>query len=467
MATWEPIDITHFDHDDIEDVYGDWGDNFKNDLEVRFNKLRKFNETLNENTNEDTIEMTLKTKDAFKRGTIELIANQIYNKLTLSFDNTRKRLGIQKGEPIVKPIRNYDGFKLADDGALTYVDKRTVIDLGNINEGLITPWDMCKLGVKRLKLMGFLSITDEDVQPYKLRYKRRQEGKLKKLDENLDERSKAIESSSTTDAEAIEMIEVTSKDIDVTVKDVEQDTSFIEPGERENLLPLKELEGLDKQLRTIKGSLKVAITKLVDLEGRIKLEERKLSEVQDPKYSDDQRDMIEDRIGKLRGELTERNKEIDILKGEASKQINQIRESITKFLDKETGTLGERIRTLFKEQGITIVSILTAVGMAIGFLIEALLGGPSTSTPTSGGTSGGDEEGGAREWIKNKLKALSQLLGKLADKASLPGIIGSIISWILNRAKEVVGWLSQNLWALIAGVGVLIYTYFMTKTRRG
>ena len=71
--------------------------------------------------------------------------------------------------------------------------------------------------------------------------------------------------------------------------------------------------------------------------------------------------------------------------------------------------------------------------------------------------------------VKNKLKTLSQLLGKLADKvlASLPGIIGStIISWILNRAKEVIGWLSQNLWALITGVGVLIYTYFMTKTRR-
>ena len=262
------------------------------------------------------------------------------------------------------------------------------------------------------------------------------------------------------------MIEVTSEDIDATVKDIEQDTSFIEPGERDDLLPLREL---DKQLRTIKGSLKVAIAKRVDLEGHIKLEERKLSEVQDPKYSDDQRDMIEDSIGKLRGELSERNKEIDILKGEASKQINQIRESITKFLDKQTGTLGERIRTLFKEQGITIVSILTAVGMAIGFLIEALLGGPRMSTPTSGGTSGADEEGGAREWIKNKLKALSQLLGKLADKAlaSPLGIIGSIISWILNRAKEMDGWLSQNLWALITGIRFLIYTYFMTKTRRG
>ena len=292
--------------------------------------------------------------------------------------------------------------------------------------------------------------------------------KLRKLNENLDERSKAISSSSTSDAEAIEMIEMTSKDIDTTVNDVEQDTFFIKPDDRDKLLPLRELEGLDKQLRTIKGSLKVAITKRVDLKARIEHEERKLNEIQDPTYSDDQRNMIEDRIKRLMDELDERNKEIDILKDEASKQINQTKESITKFLDKETGTFGDRIKTLFKEQGITIVSILTAVGMAIGVIIEALLGGPSVST-TSGVTSGGDRKGGGdREWIKYKLKALSQLLGKLADKAlaSLPGIIGSILAWILNRAKEVIGWLSQNLWALITGIAVFIYTYFMTKTRR-
>ena len=468
MATWEP-DIDPFDRDEIGEGDDRWDDDVIKDLELRFNKLREFNETLNESTDEDTIEITEKAKDALKRDTIELVANQIYDKLTIFFNNDRKRFGIQGGEPIIDPIREYQNFKLTKNGKLSYKYKRTVIDFGNINDRLKAPWEIRKLGVAKLRLMGFRSLTDEDLNPYRTKYKVARD-KVKKLNENLDERSKAIESSSTTDAEAIEMIEVTSKDIDITVKGVEQDTSFIEPSERDKLLPLRELEGLDKQLRTIKGSLKVAIAKRIDLEGRIKHEERKLNEIQDPKYSDDQRDMIEGRINKLRGELTERNKEIDILKGEASKQINQIKESITKFLDKETGTLGERIRTLFKEQGITIVSILTAVGMAIGVLIEALLGGPSVSTTTniSGSTSGGDKKGGAREWIKNKLKALSQLLGKLADKAlaSLPGIIGSILSWILNRAKEVIGWLSQNLWALITGVGVLIYTYFMTKTRR-
>ena len=96
MATWEPINITHFDRDDTEDVYGEWGDDFKNNLEVRFNRLRKFNEPLNESTDEDTIKMTEKAKDKFKHGTIELIANQIYDRLTISFDNTRKRLCIHK-----------------------------------------------------------------------------------------------------------------------------------------------------------------------------------------------------------------------------------------------------------------------------------------------------------------------------------------------------------------------------------
>ena len=75
--------------------------------------------------------------------------------------------------------------------------------------------------------------------------------------------------------------------------------------------------------------------------------------------------------------------------------------SVTNFPNKENRTIGERTRTLFKEQGITIVSILTAISMAIRVLIEALLGGPSMSaTTTSGSTSGGDKKGGAREWIK-------------------------------------------------------------------
>ena len=338
MASWEPVDI---DCDGLGEAYDKWDDDIVKDLELRFNKLREFNETLNESTDEDTIEITEKAKNALKHDTIELAANQIYDRLTIFFNNDRKRFGIQGGEPIIDPIREYRNFKLTKNGKLSYMYKKTVIGFGNINNRLKAPWEIRKLGVAKLRLMGFRNLMYEDINPYDQRSKRARE-EVMKLNKNLDERSKSKESSSTTDAEAIEMIEVTFKDIDTIIKGVEQDTSFIEPSERDKLLPLRELEGLDKQLRTIKGSLKVAIAKHIDLEGRIKHEERKLNEIQDPKYSDDQRDMIEGRINKLRGELTERNKEIDILKGEASKQINQIRGSITKFLDKKTGTLGER-----------------------------------------------------------------------------------------------------------------------------
>ena len=250
MASWEPVDI---DRDEISDEDVKWDDDVMKDLEIRFNKLREFNEPLDESTDEDLIDMTEKTKYALKHDTTELVANQIYDKLITMFNNDRKRFGIQKGEPILNPIRKYDNFKLADDGKISYVHERTVIDLGNINERLKSPWAIRRIGVSKLKLMGFVNITDEDVNPYKQKYEKARE-KVRILNEDLNERSKAIESSSTTDAEAIEMIEVTSKDIDTTI--VEQDTTFIEPGERDKLLPLRELEGLDKQLRTIKGIFK-------------------------------------------------------------------------------------------------------------------------------------------------------------------------------------------------------------------
>ena len=252
------------------------------------------------------------------------------------------------------------------------------------------------------------------------------------------------------------------------------ETSLTETGAEASIqtsgLTLRELEGLDKELRTISGSLRSAIAKSIAKQVDIDRENRKLEEMaNDETYSDEQREEVRARLQRFQDEQKAIYDQIRILKGRYSNQIYQIRESIMKFLDKETGTLGERIRTLFKEQGITIVSILTALEVTLGVLIEALLGGPSTtSTPTSQSTTTSDKKGGAREWIKNKLKALSSLLGKLAAKAgaALPGIIGSIVAWLLNREKEVVGWLSNNLWALITGVGVLIYTYFMTKTRR-
>ena len=174
------------------------------------------------------------------------------------------------------------------------------------------------------------------------------------------------------------------------------------------------------------------------------------------------REDITKRIEALNDELATRQESIDLLKGRLKNQITSFIETIAKVLDKDT-SLGEKIRTLFREQGISITSILTAIGMAIG--VEALLPGEGAATTLGGGEPPPKDEKGLKEWVRSKLKVLASLLGKLGMKAAeaLPGIIGGIISWILNTAKDVVGWVLQNLWALVVGIGGLIYTYMVTR----
>ena len=201
------------------------------------------------------------------------------------------------------------------------------------------------------------------------------------------------------------------------------------------------------------------------MEEHIAEERRKLEEFQEYPgvYDDAMREDIMKRIDDLNDELKDRQESIDLLKGRLKNQIMSFKETIAKVLDKDT-SLGEKIRTLFREQGITIASILTAIGMAIGVLVEALLPGGAT-TASGGGEPPPKDEKSLKEWVRNKLKVLASLFGKLGMKVAeaLPGIIGGIISWILNRAKDIVGWVLQNLWALVVGIGGLIYMYMVTR----
>ena len=94
------------------------------------------------------------------------------------------------------------------------------------------------------------------------------------------------------------------------------------------------------------------------------------------------RENITKRIHALNDDLATRQESIDLLNGRLKNQITSFKETIAKVLDKDT-LLAEKIRTLFREQGITIASILMAIGMAIGVLVEALLpgGGDAAESP--------------------------------------------------------------------------------------
>ena len=108
-----------------------------------------------------------------------------------------------------------------------------------------------------------------------------------------------------------------------------------------------------------------------------------------------------------------------------------------------------------------------AIGMAIGVLVKALLpgGGGGNASVGEARKPPPKYEKDLKEWIRNKLKALSSSPGRLEVKVAetLSGIIAAILNWILNKTADVVGWVSQNLWALVVGFGwrvaLLVYGY--------
>ena len=133
---------------------------------------------------------------------------------------------------------------------------------------------------------------------------------------------------------------------------------------------MRELLGLDKELGSIRGSLKVEVAKKVQLEECIKKEYGKLEEFREYPgvYDDAMREDITKRIDALNDELKVRQESIDLLKGRLKNQITSFHKMIAKVLDSNI-SLAEKIQMLFREQGITIASIL----MAIGVLIEAVV----------------------------------------------------------------------------------------------
>ena len=157
--------------------------------------------------------------------------------------------------------------------------------------------------------------------------------------------------SDITKADDIELQEIAEKALGIIsqIKDIQTDT--------EDLFehPLRELLGLDKQLRSIRGSLKVEVAKKVELEEYITKDRQKLEEFREYPgvYDDAMREDIMKRIDALNDELATRQESIDLLKGKLKNHITSFKETIAKVLDKDT-SLGVKIRTLLREQGITI-----------------------------------------------------------------------------------------------------------------
>ena len=85
--------------------------------------------------------------------------------------------------------------------------------------------------------------------------------------------------------------------------------------------------------------------------------------------------------------------------------------------------------------------------------------------PTPKPTPEPTPEPGIKGWIKQQLQKIANLLSKVADKMliALPGIIGSVVSFILKAASTAVGFISEHLWLLIVALVGLLYNYLSSS----
>jgi len=105
---------------------------------------------------------------------------------------------------------------------------------------------------------------------------------------------------------------------------------------------------------------------------------------------------IQEQLDRLRDERASRLEAAAANRDALRSQFSRIRETVEWVLNDDT-SLAERLRTLFREQGVTITSILTALGFIVSTIVLATQNAvgvtptPTPPTPSSGVT----------DWAKN------------------------------------------------------------------
>ena len=171
-----------------------------------------------------------------------------------------------------------------------------------------------------------------------------------------------------TDIETIPLFDLSSVVEDNRIKTRE--------ASRNTDLDMREFLGISKALQSINGELRNNTAKLSQLDKRIKRYTAKLKEIEDnPEgFSEEQKELYKKRLQGLKEERQARLEFSSQNRKALQTQVARIKQTIEKILDSVT-SLGEKIRTLFKEQGITIFSVLTAVSMLISTIVLAVTGG--------------------------------------------------------------------------------------------
>ena len=101
--------------------------------------------------------------------------------------------------------------------------------------------------------------------------------------------------------------------------------------------------------------------------------------------------------------------------------------------------LRERVNNILKKYGFTVTAVVLVVGTTIGVIVNSL---------TKGLKSIATE-------VRNGLQILRKKIAQI-----LPGLTGTIFSFIFKTAGSVISFLGKNAWLLILGVAVFMIEQF-------
>jgi hypothetical protein len=239
---------------------------------------------------------------------------------------------------------------------------------------------------------------------------------------------------------------------------------------------LRTLQGFDWEMQRLKGELRIRLNQLTQTEKDIKdvtdhvaHEDRKLQAPdaieEDLRHVRDRKRTLEDSLKTLRDQREPHLTYIREFSTGLRSQVNRIPETVETVLYGDK-TLGEKIRTIFREQGVTITSLLVALSAVIAAIVEAILGSSGGGAAAAGGIS--PEPGvPAKEYVKHALVKLAGWLKALAAKAlaALPGVIRAAVSWLLKTAGNAAAWLAKNIWALVVAAVVIAFAELRSRKK--
>ena len=117
--------------------------------------------------------------------------------------------------------------------------------------------------------------------------------------------------------------------------------------------------------------------------------------------------MYKDRLEDLNTEKQASQQILSQNRKDLQTQVARIKQTLEKVLDKNK-SLAERIRALFREQGITIFSVLTALSMAISIILLAI-----TIVRVFGEKGGGArDEGVLNKMVRQTSRCTQKTCGK-------------------------------------------------------